>query len=63
MRWAAYVARMGQITNAYKILVDETERNIQLGRLKSRWEDIIRKDLSEIEWKGVFRIHLAQDKH
>jgi hypothetical protein len=44
MSWEGHLARTGEMTNAYKILVDEPERN--LGR-PHRWE-------------GVDWIHLVQ---
>jgi hypothetical protein len=41
MRWTGHVARMGERTSAYRILVGRPERKISLGRLKRRWEDNI----------------------
>jgi hypothetical protein len=41
---------MGEIRNAYKILVGKSERKIPPGR--PRWEDNIRMDLREIGWGG-----------
>jgi hypothetical protein len=36
MRWARHVARLGEIRNAYNILVGKTEGNRPLGRAMSR---------------------------
>jgi len=44
MRWG-YVARMGEMRNAYKILVGKPERKTTLGRRRHIWEDNIRMDL------------------
>jgi hypothetical protein len=33
-----------------------------LGRLRCRWEDVIRIDLREISLEGVYWIRLAQDR-
>jgi hypothetical protein len=41
MGWACYVARMGETTNAYRILVGKSEGKRSLGRLGRRWEDKI----------------------
>jgi hypothetical protein len=46
--------------NMYKILVVKPEGNRSLGRPMHRWEDI-RMSLTEMGWKGVNQIHLAQD--
>jgi hypothetical protein len=34
-------------------LVEKPEGKRPLGRLRCRWEDIIRKDLREIGWKVI----------
>jgi len=39
--------------NSYKILVTKPDGKSQLGKTKRRWEDNIRIDLREMEWKGV----------
>jgi hypothetical protein len=61
MRWAGHVAYMGEMGNAYKILIREPEGKRPLGRPRGRWEDNIRKDLREIRWESVDWIHMAQD--
>jgi hypothetical protein len=35
MRWAGHVARMGEMRNAYKMLVGKSEGNRSLGRAGS----------------------------
>jgi hypothetical protein len=40
---------MGEMRNAYNIVVEKSEGKIRLGRSGRRWEDNIRMDLSEIE--------------
>jgi hypothetical protein len=62
MRWAGYVARMGEKRNAYKILVGTPEGKIPLGRQTRRWVDNIKMDLREIRWDSMDCINLAQDR-
>jgi hypothetical protein len=62
MRWAGYVARMGEKRNAYRLLVGKPEGRRPLGRLRCRWMDNIRMDLVEIVWGDVDWIGLAQDR-
>jgi hypothetical protein len=50
---------MVQMRNAYNILVGKPEGKKPLGRPKRRWEDNIRKDLTEIGWKSVDRMLLV----
>jgi hypothetical protein len=61
MRWAGYVARMGEKRNAYRILVGKPEGKRPLGRPRHRSEDNIKMDLREIGWGGMDWIDLAQD--
>jgi hypothetical protein len=51
MRWVGHVALMGQVRNAYKILVGNPEVKRLLGRLGHRWEDSIKMDLRERLWE------------
>jgi hypothetical protein len=52
MRWAGQIERMGEMRNAYIILVRQTERKRPLGRSGHKWEeDNIRIDLNEIGLK------------
>jgi hypothetical protein len=48
MRWAGYVARIGEERKLYKVLVEKPEGKRPLGRPRRRWEDVIRMDLREI---------------
>jgi hypothetical protein len=61
MRWAGYVARMGEKRDAYRILVGRPEERRPLGRPRRRWEDNIKMDLQEVGW-GLDWIELAQDR-
>jgi hypothetical protein len=62
MRWAGYVARMGEEGKVYKVLVGEPEGKRPLGRPRRRWEDGIRMDLRETGLGGVDWIRLSQDR-
>jgi hypothetical protein len=48
MKWAWHVARMGEKTNACRILVRNPEGKRPLGRPRRRWVDNIKMDLREI---------------
>jgi hypothetical protein len=61
MRWARYVARMGENKNAYRILLGKSEGTRPLGRLRRRWMENIKMDLRETGWRGTDWIDLAQD--
>jgi hypothetical protein len=45
MRWAEYVECMGEMRNAYEILMREPEWKKTLGRSRLRWEYNIKIDL------------------
>jgi hypothetical protein len=62
MRWAGYVARMGEESKVYKVLVGKPAGKRPLGRPMRRWEDGIRMDLRAIGLGGVDWIRLAQDR-
>jgi hypothetical protein len=63
MRWAGHVARLGEVTGAYNILVGRPEGRRPLGRPRRRWEeDNIEMDLRETGFGDVDWIHLAQDR-
>jgi hypothetical protein len=62
MRWAGHVARMGEVRDAYNILVGRPERRRPLGRPRHRWVDNIKLDLREIGFGDVDWINLAQDR-
>jgi hypothetical protein len=53
MRWAGHVARIVEMRNACKFLVEKPEGKRPLGRPRRKWEDNIRTDLMEIGWGGV----------
>jgi len=59
MRWAGHVARMGEETGVYKVLVGKPEGKRPLGRPRRRWVDNIRKDVGiwYMDWIG-----LSQDR-
>jgi hypothetical protein len=48
--------------NGYRILVGKPKRKRPLGRPRCRWENNIRMDCREIEWRGMDWIDLAQDR-
>jgi hypothetical protein len=51
---------MGEMRNAYNILVRKPEGERPLGRSRHRWEDNIRVGLGEAGWEHMDWIHLAQ---
>jgi hypothetical protein len=53
---------MGEMKNAYNILVEKPEGKRPLGRHRRRWEYNIKIYLGKIRWEGVDWIHLAQDR-
>jgi hypothetical protein len=56
MRWAGYVARMGEGRGVYTVLVGKPEGKRPLGRPRCRWEDNIKVDLQEVGcgvWTGL----------
>jgi hypothetical protein len=58
MRWAGNVARMGEKRNVYRLLVGKPEGKRPLGRLRRRWIENIKMDLSDrneccgLDWFG-----------
>jgi hypothetical protein len=48
------VARIGGMRNAYKILIGKREGKRQFRRLRHRWEDNTRMNLTEIGWEDVY---------
>jgi hypothetical protein len=63
MRWAFHVARIGEKSNAYSLLVGAPEGKSPLRKPRRRWVDNIRKDLGEVGWRDVDWIGLAQDRN
>ena len=62
IRWAGHVARMGEETGAYRVLVGKPEGKKPLGRPRRRWVDNIRNDLQEVGCGYKDWIGLAQDR-
>jgi hypothetical protein len=60
MSWAGHVASIGEVRNAYKILVGKPERKKPLVRPRGR---CFRMALREIGWGDPDWIHLAQDRY
>jgi hypothetical protein len=58
MRWAC----MGEVRDAYNILVGRPEGRRPLGRPRRRWEDNIKMDLGEVGFGDVDWIYWAQDR-
>jgi hypothetical protein len=63
MRWVGNIARMGEKSNAYRLLVGKPEEKRPLGRPGRRWVDNIRMDLGEVRLGDVEWICLAQDRN
>ena len=61
MRWAGYVARMGERRGVCRILVEKDEGTRSLGRSRLTWEDNIKMDL-EVGCGGMGWIEMAQDR-
>ena len=58
MRWAGYVARMGEEREVYRVLVGKPEGRRPLERCRRRWVYNIRMDLQEVgcgymDWIGL----------
>jgi len=62
MRWTGHVARMGERTGVYRVLVGKPEGKRPFGRPGRRWEDNIKMDLQEVGYGGMDWIELAQYK-
>jgi hypothetical protein len=62
MTWAKHVAQMGEMRNAYKIVVGKPEGKGPLRIYRHEWEDNIRMDLEEIGREDVDWVHLTQDR-
>jgi hypothetical protein len=62
LRWAGYVAHMGERRGAYRALVGKPVGRRPLGRPRRRWEDNIKMDLPRGWVEGADWIDLAQDR-
>jgi hypothetical protein len=51
---------MGESRDVYGVLVGKPEGTRPLGRIRSRWDDNIKKDLQEMGCGGMYWIDLAQ---
>ena len=63
LRWTGHVARMEEGRNAFKILTGKPTGKRSLGRLRHRWEDIIRTDLEEVGINAANWVDSAQDRN
>jgi hypothetical protein len=62
IRWAGYVARVGEGRGVYRILVGRPEGKRPLGRPRHRWKYNIKLDIREIGIDGAKLMRLAQDR-
>jgi len=62
MRWAGHVARMGEESGVYRVLVGKPEGRRPLGRPRRRWVYNIRMHLQEVGCGYMAWIGLAQDR-
>jgi hypothetical protein len=62
MRWAGHVARMGEESGVYRVLVGKPKGKRPLGRPRRRWVDNIRMDLQEVGCGYVDWVGLAQNR-
>jgi hypothetical protein len=59
MRWRGHAECMGEMRNAYVILVGEPEEKRALGRPRCRWGENIEMDLRKTGCEDVDWIHLV----
>ena len=62
MRWAGYVACMGEGRGIYRVLVRKSEGKKSVGRPRCRWKDNIKMDLQEVGCGDMDWVELAQDR-
>ena len=62
MRWAGHMARMGEESGVYRVLVGKPEGRRPLGKPRRRWVDNIRMDLQEVGCGYMDWIGLAQGR-
>jgi hypothetical protein len=63
MKWAEYVARMGEMTGAYRDLMGRPGGKSQLGMPRLGWKENIKIDLQAVGWGGIDWIDLAHDRN
>jgi hypothetical protein len=63
MRWAEYVARMGEGRGVYRVSVGKPEGKRPLGRPRSRWEINIKMVFQEVGCGGMDWSELAHDRN
>ena len=51
MLWAGHVERMGESRGVYGVLVEKPKGKRPLGRPRHRWEDNIKIDIQEVDWR------------
>ena len=56
------MARMGEGTGVYRVLVGKLEGKRPMGRPRRRWENNIKMDLQEVGCGSMDWIELAQDR-
>jgi len=61
MRWAGYLAHVGERRGVYRVLVGKPEGKRPLWRPRHRWEDNVKMDLQEVGCGGIDWIELVQD--
>jgi hypothetical protein len=59
IKLAGHVARMGEKSGVYRVLVGKPKGKRLFGRPSCRWEDNIKMDLQEVESGGMDWIELA----
>ena len=62
MRWAGYVARMGERRGVHVVLVGKPEGKRPPRRPRCRWKDNIKMYLQEVGCEAMDWIRLAQDR-
>ena len=62
MRWAGHVARIGEESGVYRVLLGKPEGRRPLGRPRHRWVDNIKMGLQVVGCGYMDWIGLAQDR-
>jgi hypothetical protein len=61
MRWAGYVARVGEDRDVYRALVERSDGSGLLGRPRRREEDDNGRAVQEVEWRNIDWIDVTQE--